>query len=163
MTTEAKAERPVIEEAKALRETLLPQVAQKFEAAVQRLCDKAKDGKWAASAVDKMLRALMDEHRALQKIEQAKNRRLVAERKAAQVQRGADRRRDTQEKIILGALAKKVGVACMRDDGSIDTAIFAGFLLDARFRFEQMSEVEQAAVVESWRTAGRAIVSGEKK
>lgn len=137
-------------------------VREKFAKAAAALAEKAKAGGWSDHAKAKMQRALTDEHHALAKIEQLRNRRIEVERKLSAAKKGEARKRDTQEKIVLGAVVKKVGLVHERDDGSIEPSVLAGMLLDVAEQLKQKAPADVEAKVAAWREAGKEIVAAKK-
>jgi hypothetical protein len=130
-------------------------IREKHERADAALARQAQERGWTPAALARMRDALTREHAALARAAQERNRREAQARRLAQADAGAKRRRETQEKIILGALAQRAGVACVRDNGSIDRAVFLGALLDLRAQFEAVSSEDRLATIERWRALGR--------
>jgi hypothetical protein len=146
------------------RESWPETIREKHDKAAAALCKKAQEAGWTPRALERMLDALKREHDALARAAQERHRMQAESRKIEQAQKSADRKKATQEKIIMGALAQRAGVACVRvgDRGDIDRAVFLGAMLDLSEQFKTLSESDMDATIQRWRNDGqRAFTKGE--
>lgn len=131
-------------------------IREKFDKADAALAQRAQDRGWTDAAHARMRDALTREHAALARAAQERHRREAEARKIAQADAGAKRKKDTHEKIRLGGIALRAGVAIMKTAKGYDEDLWLGALLDLREQFDAAAALDQDATIARWRERGIA-------